>query len=87
MRRKPLPDDEPRDPHLADFAGRKIIVRCTACGLRRRYDASAMLAKAGDMCLPSLRLKIAAAEGCSKVRNPYYDRCTLAYDVQAMGLG
>ncbi|CAD7055528.1 hypothetical protein RHAB21_00734 [Pseudorhizobium halotolerans] len=86
MRRKPLPDDEPRDPHLADFTGRKIVVQCATCGMRRRYDASAMLKKVPDMSLPELRLKLAEAEGCLKVHNPYYDRCGLRYDVEAMGL-
>ncbi|MCJ8521234.1 hypothetical protein ABID21_004309 [Pseudorhizobium tarimense] len=46
-----------------------------------------MLQKTRDMSLPELRLKIAAAEGCPKTRNPYYDRCRLAYDVEAMGMG
>lgn len=55
--------------------------------MRRRYDASALLAKVGDTCLPSLRLRIAAAEGCEKIGNPYYDRCMLVYDTDAMGLG
>jgi hypothetical protein len=55
--------------------------------MRRRYDADTMRTKVGDVCLPSLRLSIAAAEGCQKIGNPYYDRCGLAYDVQAMGLG
>nr|CAD6417583.1 hypothetical protein REQ54_01726 [Rhizobium sp. Q54] len=84
MRRKPLPDDEPPDPRLSDFAGRKVIVLCKKCELRKQYDATAMLRKIGDIRLPELRPKIAAAEGCEKVGNEYYDRCGLAYDIEAM---
>jgi hypothetical protein len=36
----------------------------------RRYDAKAMMQKVRDMNLPELRLRLAAAEGCSKVGNP-----------------
>ena len=86
MKRPTHPDDEPPDPRLSDFAGRKVIVLCKKCGLRKQYDANAMLAKIGDVRLPELRLKLAEAEGCDKTKNAYYDRCALRYDVEAMGL-
>lgn len=84
MKPPSLPDDEPPDPRLSDFAGRKVIVQCKKCGLRKQYDATAMLRKIGDIRLPELRPKIAAAEGCEKVGNEYYDRCGLVYDIEAM---
>ena len=76
---------DPPDPRLSDFAGRKVIVYCSKCGMRKQYDASAMLEKIEDIRLPELRLKLAEAEGCDKTRNAYYDRCGLVYDIEAMG--
>ena len=70
-------DDEPRDFHLIDFAGRKVVVQCEACGLRKQYDADAMLARTGDIRLPELRLKLAVSEGCLRAPNTFYDRCGL----------
>tara|TARA_R110000765_G_scaffold266176_1_gene365551 strand:- start:205 stop:465 length:261 start_codon:yes stop_codon:yes gene_type:complete len=81
-----IKDDDTRDFHLADFAGRKVIVRCEACGLRRQYDADAMLARIGDVRLPELRLRLAMSEGCARVHNTFHDRCGLSYDVDEMGM-
>jgi hypothetical protein len=78
---------DPRDHHLADFVGGKVVVECPECGMRRQYDAAAMLARIGDIRLPELRLKIAAAEGCDRVGNQFYNRCMLRFDQRAMGYG
>ena len=78
---------DPPDHHLAEFAGGKVIVECKVCGMRRQYDASAMLDKIGDIRLPELRLKLAAAEGCSRTENRFYDRCGLRFNAKVMGYG
>src|SRR3546814_6465665 len=80
-------DADPRDHHLIDFAGRKVIVECARCGMRRQYDANEMLARIGDIRLPELRLKIARAEGCERVEKSFYDRCRLAFNPKEMGYG
>lgn len=82
----PPKDDEPRDYHLTDFAGKKVIVQCEVCGLRKQYDADAMRARLGDIRLPELLVKLAVGEGCTRAYNAFYDRCGLGYDVKAMGM-
>lgn len=66
-------------PYLSDIAGGKVVVSCQRCGLERRYDAAAMIERAGDVSLPELRIMIARAEGCQRADNVYRDRCELAY--------
>lgn len=69
--------------HLSDYAGRKICVICPNCGMKRQYDADAMLKRIEDLPMPSLLPKLARAEGCEKVDNTYSDRCQLRYDLSA----
>lgn len=74
---------------LSDFAGGKVVIECV-CGLRRRYDASEMLARIGDRDLPGLLLDLATAEGCEKkktIEPPATRReCQVVFDVHAMGM-
>ena len=68
-------------PSLSDHRGGKIAVACDTCGLRRRYDASAMLARIGDRAMPMLLIEIAKAEGCPRAGSKSDDRCMLHYDL------
>lgn len=56
----------------------KIRVQCE-CGLKKQYDAKALLDRIGDECMPSLLPRIARANGCTKTENKVRDRCRLHY--------
>jgi len=56
----------------------KIRVQCE-CGLKKQYDAKALLDRIGDQCMPSLLPRIARANGCTKTENKVRDRCRLHY--------
>lgn len=62
---------------LSEIAA-KVRVECD-CGLKRQYDAEALLARIDDLPLPSLLNKLARANGCTKTENPFSDRCRLVY--------
>ncbi len=67
---------------LITYENQKMAVGCDRCGLYRRYDANAMIAKLGrDVVLPDLLGKIARAEGCERVNAPTPNglRCGLRY--------
>lgn len=68
-------------PKLSDHQGGKIAVICDKCGMRRRYDANAMLARIGDAQMPLLLINIAKAEGCPRAGSKAGDRCMLHYDL------
>ena len=75
------PPRRPHIPRLSDHLGGKIAVICEKCGMRRRYDATAMHDRIGDVTMPVLLLEIARAEGCPRVDNRTDDRCMLHYDL------
>lgn len=79
MRRPPRRPHGP--PRLSDHRGGKIAVTCGKCGLERRYDANAMLARIGDRLMPELLIEIAAAEECPRAGSKGEDRCMLHYDL------
>lgn len=56
----------------------KIRVQCE-CGLKKQYDAKALLDRIGDQRMPSLLPQIARANGCTKTVNQIRDRCRLHY--------
>ncbi len=56
----------------------KVRVECS-CGMKKQYDAKALLERVGDMPMPSLLGKLAEANGCSKTKNTFNDRCQLRY--------
>lgn len=56
----------------------KIRVECE-CGLRKQYDAKALLDRIGDERMPGLLPRIARANGCAKTENQFRDRCKLHY--------
>lgn len=56
----------------------KVRVECS-CGMKKQYDAKALLDRVGDMPMPSLLAQLANANGCSKTRNTFNDRCQLRY--------
>jgi hypothetical protein len=56
----------------------KVRVECS-CGMRKQYDAKALLERIGDMPMPSLLDQLAQANGCSKTKNNFNDRCQLKY--------
>lgn len=56
----------------------KVRIECD-CGLKRQYDAEALLARIDDLPMPSLLNKLAKANGCTKTENPFSDRCRLVY--------
>lgn len=67
---------------LISYQNQKIVVACERCGMSRRYDGNAMIAKLGpDAVLPDLVRRIAKAEGCELVNAPTPNglRCGLRY--------
>ncbi|MBD9491546.1 hypothetical protein [Ensifer sp. ENS11] len=56
----------------------KVRVECS-CGMKKQYDAKALLERIGDMPMPSLLGQLAQANGCSKTKNTFNDRCQLKY--------
>lgn len=56
----------------------KIRVTCE-CGLKKQYDAKALLDRIGDQSMPGLLPQIARANGCTKTENQVRDRCKLYY--------
>jgi hypothetical protein len=70
-------------PYISDLPMAKIGVECDRCGMRRRYDKAALIARIGDQNLPDLLPKLARAEGCSFTENVFTDRCRLRYDEQS----
>ena len=78
------PKREYTSPYLSDYAGGKVIVVCPTCGLKRQYDANALIKRIPDQPMPSLLAKIAKAEGCTRTENVYSDRCKLHYDIEGM---
>lgn len=67
-------------PYISDLPMLKIGVDCDRCGMRRRYDKAALIARIGDQNLPDLLPKLAKAEGCQLTANVFTDRCRLRYD-------
>ncbi|MEY9328223.1 hypothetical protein [Sinorhizobium fredii] len=63
---------------LSELVDRKIRIECE-CGVKRRYDARAMLKRIGDRTMPALLTELAIANGCVKTGNKFYDRCRLVY--------
>ena len=68
-------------PRLSDHRGGKIAVICGKCGMRKRYDASAMLQRIDDLPMPVLLIEIAKAEGCPFAGKKEGERCMLHYDL------
>lgn len=67
---------------LQIYRNQKISVTCDRCGMSRRYDGNAMLAKLGpDFVMPELLNRLAAAEGCKLTNAPTPNglRCGLRY--------
>ncbi|MDB5582854.1 MAG: hypothetical protein JWR80_8030 [Bradyrhizobium sp.] len=79
--RKPLQPRRHGVPKLSDYAGGKIAVACSKCGMQRRYDADAMFERIGDFPMPLLLIEIAMAEGCPLVGRKSGERCMLGYDL------
>jgi hypothetical protein len=78
-----IPPRRPRGPpKLSDHSGSKIAVICDKCGMARRYDADAMLARIEDLPMPTLLIEIAKAEGCPRAGAKDGDRCMLRYDIR-----
>ncbi|MDW9493950.1 hypothetical protein GOC57_11675 [Sinorhizobium meliloti] len=63
---------------LCEFIGEKIRIECE-CGVRKTYDAKAMLDRIGDRSMPGLLTELAIANGCDRTTNKFYDRCKLHY--------
>ncbi|WP_080582692.1 hypothetical protein [Sinorhizobium fredii] len=63
---------------LSEFVGRKIRIECE-CGVKKQYDAAAMLKRIGDRAMPTLLTELAVANGCGKTGTRFYDRCRLVY--------
>ncbi|RVL88558.1 hypothetical protein CN131_22970 [Sinorhizobium meliloti] len=59
---------------------KKIRVQCE-CGIKRQYDAKALIDRIGDRSMPGLLADLSAAIGCAKSANLYRDRCKLTYDM------
>ena len=66
---------------LTTLTADKIAIECD-CGMKRRYDRQALLARIGDHDLPSLLRKLAAAEGCERAQPTNVDTfkvCQMGY--------
>lgn len=72
----------------SELAGRKVHVICERCGLSRRYDGDAILARIGpDVPLPDLLTRIALGNGCTlnAAPTPNGIRCALRYGEASRG--
>lgn len=56
----------------------KVQIECE-CGLKKQYDAKALLDRIGDERMPSLLPRLARANGCTKTENQIRERCKLHY--------
>ncbi|WDZ80961.1 hypothetical protein PWG15_24730 (plasmid) [Ensifer adhaerens] len=56
----------------------KVQIECE-CGLKKRYDAKALLDRIGDQSMPALLPRLARANGWTKTENQFRDRCKLHY--------
>ncbi len=64
---------------LSDLTVDKVEVTCE-CGLSKRYDRRALMAKVGDHDLPSLLRALAGAEGCERAYTvDIHSICQMAY--------
>jgi RNase P subunit RPR2 len=70
-------------PMLADHRGSKIYVVCEVCGLSRRYDATTMYERVGDISLIDLLPLIAQGEKCARTKNQFTGRCGVHYDLKS----
>ena len=70
-----------RVPLLSSYPADKIVAACSKCGLRQRFDKTAMLKAGGDRPLGLLLDDIARRGNCPKQQaSPnIYDRCGIVY--------
>ena len=67
--------------YLSEFQGKKVRIKCDACGLRRQYDGTELFNRIGDWNMVALRIELAKRNGCAKSESPsIYDRCKVQYD-------
>jgi hypothetical protein len=65
---------------LSSYPQPKLIVECSKCGMRAKYDKLELLETGGDRPLPNLKDDIASRHGCTKLHNiDMYDRCAARY--------
>jgi hypothetical protein len=67
---------------LSEFRGKPIDVSCKLCGSHWSYQGDDLLTEFGDVNMPGLLGMLAKREGCGRVHNAYYDRCSLVYEKQ-----
>ena len=64
---------------LFDCRGGSLVVVCEDCELLRKLEADDLLAKHGNIDLPSLLQLIAGDLNCQRLDNSFYQRCRLHY--------
>jgi hypothetical protein len=64
---------------LTDYRGRHLVVACEDCELLKKIEADGLIAKHGDLDLPSLLLHIALEFDCQRIDNRFSARCQLHY--------
>jgi len=65
---------------LKSYAGKRVGVICEECEILKFFEGDALIAKHGNVPMPTL-LEILAKEnlGCQRTENKYYERCKLIY--------
>ena len=66
---------------LSSYPAEKVVVSCDKCGLRKRFDKTAMLKAGGDRPLGLLLDDIATRSNCPKrqASADIYNRCGIIY--------
>ncbi|MBY3067478.1 hypothetical protein HFO74_29345 [Rhizobium laguerreae] len=65
---------------LKSYAGKRVGVICEECEILKFFDGDELIARFGNVPMPSL-LAVLAKENleCHRTENRYYDRCRLTY--------
>ncbi|MBY4613640.1 hypothetical protein [Rhizobium redzepovicii] len=65
---------------LKSHAGKRVGVICEDCEILKFFEGDALIAKHGNVPLPTLLETIAKEDlGCQRIENKYYERCKLTY--------
>lgn len=65
---------------LNSYKGKRIGVICEDCEILKFFEGDALIAKRGNVPMPTLLQTLAKEDlGCQRIENKYYERCKLVY--------
>ncbi|EJB02862.1 hypothetical protein Rleg9DRAFT_1676 [Rhizobium leguminosarum bv. trifolii WSM597] len=65
---------------LKSYAGKRVGVICEECEILKFFEGDALIAKHGNVPMPTLLETLAKENlGCQRTENKYYERCKLTY--------